>query len=93
MLVLAAAIFIWNLLIFRIFQRLKRRHTLKYSEMGKPSWLFLPYKAQRKTLLFLFRREHQQLDDKTLSRMSDSALISLVVSFIALVLGFAMIYF
>jgi hypothetical protein len=71
-------VIVWFVLIKLLFNRLERAHPKKYEAMGRPS-LFLRNNIATgwATLKFLFAREHRQLGDRYLSRLSDSMLVYL----------------
>ena len=74
--VLMAMVLIWFVMIIALFRRLKLRHLDKYTEMGEPSLFWNnSMKTGWATLRFLFRREHKDLRDDSLSLLSDSMLV------------------
>lgn len=71
---------LWFVLLKWIFQKLEKNHFDKYEQMGKPS-LFLNnnFKTVLATLKFICKREHKNLGDVALSKLSDIALVFLLV--------------
>lgn len=62
-------------LITMLFRRLKSAHRTRYEELGSPTFLS-PYNfsSQIKVSKFILLREHKDLGDKFLSRLSDAIL-------------------
>jgi Na+/melibiose symporter-like transporter len=78
--VLMVLVLIWFAMIIALFKKLKLRHPGKYSEMGEPSLFWNnSLKTNWKTLKYLFKREHKDLNDNSLSLLSDSMLVFLVI--------------
>ena len=78
--VLMVMVLIWFAMIFALCKKLKLKHPEKYSEMGEPS-LFCNNSLHTnwKTLKYLFKREHKDLNDKSLSLLSDTMLVFLII--------------
>lgn len=75
-----AMVFIWFAMIIALFRRLKSKHPPKYREMGEPSLFWNnSMKTVWSTLKYLFKREHKELNDSSLSLLSDSMLVFLVI--------------
>ena len=70
--VILAMIGIWFVMIAKLYKQLSQRHPAKYEAMGRPT-LFLRNNIATglMTAKFLFLREHKQLGDPELSRLSD----------------------
>jgi hypothetical protein len=70
---------IWFLLIRDLFKILETRHPQKYEAMGRPT-LFLRNNISNglATMKFLLAREHLELKDARLSRLSDFMLAFLI---------------
>lgn len=89
--VLMVMVLIWFAMIIALFKRLKLKHPAKYSDMGEPSLFWNnSLKTTWTTLKYLFKREHKELNDNSLSLLSDSMLVFLiiyVVLFFGLILG------
>jgi len=68
-------VIVWFVLMKLFYNRLERSHPQKYEAMGKPS-LFLRNNIAGSwaTFKFLVGREHRQLHDRRLSRLSDTML-------------------
>ena len=78
--VLMAMVFIWFAMIIALFRRLKLSHPEKYRVMGEPSLFWNnSLKTTWTTLKYLFKREHKELKDNSLSLLSDSMLVFLVI--------------
>ncbi len=79
-------VLVWFVLIRALFKRLETRHAEKYEEMGRPT-LFRRnnLRTNYTTIKFLFGREHRELDDPVLSRLSDSMLVFTVLYLAAFV--------
>jgi hypothetical protein len=77
--VLFGLVIVWFVLIKLLFNRLERSHSAKYESMGRPS-LFLRNNISSgfATMKFLFAREHRQLGDGYLSKLSDFMLAYLL---------------
>lgn len=58
-----------------LFRRLEDVHPDKYDEMGRPSFSAPNRENVTAALRFVARREHRELDDKPLSRLSDALLV------------------
>ena len=85
--ILMAMVFIWFVMVSALFRILKSRHPSKFREMGEPSLFWNnSMKTGWATARFLFRREHKDLDDSTLSLLSDSMLV-FIVTYLVLFLG------
>ena len=89
--VLMAMVFIWFAMIIALFKRLKSKHLSKYREMGEPSLFWNnSMRTVWTTLKYLFKREHKNLSDNSLSLLSDSMLVFLVtyvILFFSLIFG------
>ncbi len=73
-------VFIWFAMIIALFKRSKSKHLPKYREMGEPSLFWNnSMRAVWATLKYLFKREHKDLNDNSLSLLSDSMLVFLVI--------------
>ena len=73
-------VLIWFVLLKVIFTKLERYHPEKYKMMGEPSLFFNnSIKTGFTTLKFIGKREHKTLNDPTLSKLSDFALIFFIV--------------
>jgi len=78
--VLMVMVLIWFAMIIALLRRLKLKHPAKYSEMGEPSLFWNnSMKTTWTTLKYLFKREHKELNDNSLSLLGDSMLVSLVI--------------
>ncbi len=78
--VLMAMVFVWFAMIITLFKRLKSKHLSKYREMGEPSLFWNnSMRTVWTTLKYLFKREHKELNDNSLSFLSDSMLVFLVI--------------
>jgi high-affinity Fe2+/Pb2+ permease len=83
--VLTVMVLIWFAMIIALFKRLKLNHPAKYSEMGEPSLFWNnSMRTVWATLKYLFKREHKELNDNSLSLLSDSMLVFLVIYVILL---------
>lgn len=73
-------VIVWFVLIKLLFNRLERAHPKKYEAMGRPS-LFLRNSIAGGwgTIKFLIAREHKDLRDSYLSKLSDFMLVFLGV--------------
>ena len=73
-------VLIWFVLLKIIFSKLERSHPEKYKQMGEPS-LFMnnSMKTGLATLKFIGKREHNQLNDPALSKLSDFALVFFII--------------
>ncbi len=66
-----AMVFIWFAMIIALFKRLKSRHLSKYREMGEPSLFWNnSMRTVWTTLKYLFKREHKNLNDNSLSLLT-----------------------
>lgn len=76
--ILFGMVIVWFVLIKLLFNRLERAHPKKYEAMGRPS-LFLRNSVAGGwgTLKFLIAREHKDLRDSCLSKLSDFMLVFL----------------
>ena len=73
-------VFIWFIMTFILYKRLKTRHVKKYKDMGEPSLLVnKTFKPAWSAMRFLLKREHKTLNDKPLSLLSDSMIMLLVI--------------
>lgn len=85
--VLFGMVVVWFVLIKLLFNRLDRAHPGKYEAMGRPSLFLRNHIAGSwATLRFLVTREHKQLNDGYLSKLSDAMLVYLAV-YLLLFLG------
>ena len=88
--ILMAMVLIWFVLLKAIFIRLERQHPEKYEEMGKPSLFWNnSMKTGFATLKFIGKREHKELNNPGLSKLSDFAL---VFFFVYMVLFFGLFF-
>ena len=88
--VFLALLIVWLVMINALWKRLRTRHPDKYRIMGEPK--MFPknsFKCGLTTIKFLFLREHKELNDKSLSLLSDSMLLLLAVYIILLLVDFA----
>lgn len=73
-------VLIWFVLLKIIFTKLEREHPEKYKQMGEPSLFFNnSLKTGLVTLKFIGKREHNNLNDPALSKLSDFALVFFVI--------------
>ena len=81
---------VWFVMINALWKRLRTMHPNKYRIMGEPS-LFPKnsFKCGLATIKFLFLREHKELNDKSLSLLSNSMLLLLAVYIILLLVDFS----
>ncbi len=87
---LMAMVLIWFVLLKAIFIRLERQHPEKYEGMGKPSLFWNnSMKTGYATLKFIGRREHRELNDPGLSKLSD---FTLAFFFVYLILFFSLFF-
>jgi hypothetical protein len=78
--ILMAMVFIWFILLKSIFIRLERQHPEKYKQMGSPSLFWNnSMKTQFSTFKFICKREHKDLNNPGLSKLSDFTLVFFVV--------------
>jgi hypothetical protein len=72
MIMLIGMVLGWFFLITKLFGRLERSHTAKYEAMGRPT-LFVRNNIATgfATMKFIFAREHRDLGDTQLSKLSD----------------------
>ena len=89
--ILCGLVLVWLVLVKVLFRRLQRGHPAKYKAMGEPSLLWNnSAKTGWAMLRFLFRREHKELGDPVLSRLSDFMLVfvcAYVALFVAIIVG------
>jgi hypothetical protein len=73
-------VLIWFILLKIIFSKLERSHPEKFKQMGEPS-LFMnnSMKTGLATLKFIGKREHNQLNDPALTKLSDFALVFFII--------------
>ncbi len=73
--ILFGMVAIWFVLVKLLFRRLEISHSEKYEAMGKPSLFLHNSPASAFALLkFLFVREHKELNDSYLSKLSKEGL-------------------
>lgn len=73
-------VLIWFILLKIIFTKLEREHPEKYKQMGEPSLFWNnSMKTGLATLEFIGKREHKDLNNTALSKLSDFALVFFVI--------------
>ena len=73
-------VLIWFILLKMIFTKLESEHPEKYKQMGEPSLFWNnSMKTGLATLKFIGKREHKNLNDTALSKLSDFALVFFII--------------
>ncbi len=89
--VLFGMVLLWFTLLSLVYRRLESAHPDKYAAMGRPSLFLRNTPAGAAAMLrFLATREHKHLGDRYLTRLSDVALVFVLVYatlFVALSIG------
>jgi hypothetical protein len=75
--ILIPMVVIWFVLLWKLFGRLEDCHPEKYEAMGSPS--IFSKNNTGPLLKYLFAREHRELDDEYLSKLSDFTLVYFLV--------------
>jgi len=91
--IFSASMLMWLVLVKVLLLRLEARHIMKFKTMGEPG-LFLNNSvgAVFATLKFVFLREHSELFDSTLSRLSDG-MIGFSIAFFLLFIFWLVVFF
>jgi hypothetical protein len=77
---LMVMVLVWFFLLKVIFKKLEREHPEKYKQMGEPGLIWNnSMKTGFATLKFIGLREHTDLNNPALSKLSDFALVFFVV--------------
>ena len=91
--ILFIMVLFWFALVKVLFKRLESSHPKKYEAMGRPSLFLRNSPANLFAMLkFLMAREHKNLSDSYLSKLSDAMLVFFfiyIVLFIALFFSIA----
>jgi len=80
---LFASVFVWAALCYWLFKRLETQHPEKYEAMGKPSLIMNDSLSNNIYFMkFLFKREYNDLNDPSITRLAQFMRVFFLVYFI-----------